>query len=111
MSRNAIVTIRLTSEEKRRLMESARRQKRTVTALVKKRLTPDIGNASKNQRRRPTEAARQALARFIGAVRSPKKYRLTNEEIDRIVYGDPGCQSLERFWAARRRKIQQGKVG
>jgi len=88
MAESAIVTIRLTAEEKRQLVESARRQKRTVTALIKKRLTPDIGNASKEKRRLPTAAERKVLERFIGAVSSPKRYRLTNEEIDRIVYGE-----------------------
>jgi hypothetical protein len=87
MLKTEIVTVRMTGEEKRRLITSARRRKKTVTALVKQRLAPDIADSSREKRRLPTAAERKVLERFIGAVRSPKRYRLTNEEIDRIVYG------------------------
>jgi len=87
VSKENIVSIRLSDEERTRLIQSARRQKKSLTGLIRKRLAPDIGEGKDTKRLSPSNAAREALARYIGGTRSRKRTRLTNEEIDRIVYG------------------------
>ena len=91
MPKETIVSIRLLPEEKALLIESARRQKKSVTGLIRKRLAPDIGKRASEKRRRPTKGERAVFERLIGCVRGPKS--LTNEEIDAIVYEMPKWRS------------------
>jgi len=87
MANGGILTLRISPQLKSRLEAAARRERKSMSAYVKERIEADLGNRNKRPHR-PTKAAREALARFIGGTRSRKKTKLTNEEIDRMVYGD-----------------------
>jgi predicted DNA-binding protein len=87
MTNGEMLVLRIPLRLKTRLRTAAQRQKKSVTAYVKEGIEAQLRNGD-TQPHRPARAAREALARYIGGTRSRKKTKLTNEEIDRIVYGD-----------------------
>ena len=110
MQNKTTISLRVSYQAKKRLKAAARREKMSVKEFLQDRV-PELRERKHGRRHRPTEEARAALERFIGCVESRKSSKLTNEEIDRIVYGGPGCQSLQRFRSVRRGMPDQRKGG
>lgn len=86
MGEQTIISLRVSTEFRKRLRAVALRNGKSVSAFIKERLEAEL-ESEKSSKNLPTSAERAVLERFIGGERMGRTP--TPEEIDRIVYGEP----------------------